>query len=166
VYGEGLAPLGQLDAAGRLEVTLIYLTRDWVPDLALHPDGTLYRVISDPIGSGRLANVLDGFGPNQGFTGVFDPSSGRIGLRPSPSSASAPVPPGWVPRRGGHADVSRELGGDQSRHLGFAVIIQEGGGLSVTWRSGTLNPPPAGLVPEAQRRRIVERQTGRRVVSF
>lgn len=53
VYGEGLAPLGQLDAAGRLEVTFIYLTRDWVPDLALHRDGTLYRVISDPIGSVR-----------------------------------------------------------------------------------------------------------------
>ncbi|MCB9617799.1 MAG: hypothetical protein H6722_35640, partial [Sandaracinus sp.] len=53
VYGEGLAPLGQLDASGRLEVTFIYLTRDWVPDLALHRDGTLYRVISDPIGSVR-----------------------------------------------------------------------------------------------------------------
>lgn len=53
VYGEGLTPLGQLDASGRLEVTFIYLTRDWVPDLALHRDGTLYRVISDPIGSVR-----------------------------------------------------------------------------------------------------------------
>ena len=57
VYGEGLAPLGQLDASGRLEVTFIYLTRDWVPDLALHRDGTLYRVVSDPIGSVRA--VID-----------------------------------------------------------------------------------------------------------
>ncbi len=53
VYGTGLSPLGQLDASGRLEVAYIYVTKSWVPDLAVHRDGTLYRIVHDAVGSVR-----------------------------------------------------------------------------------------------------------------
>jgi RHS repeat-associated protein len=111
-----------------------------------------------------LAHVLECHGPGQGFTGVFDVSDGRVLLRPS--SAEHPLPSGWVPRRGGHASVSRELGGNRSAHVGFAAIIREGGDLELTWRSGQLNAPPDFLVNTDVRTRItasVEGATGRKV---
>ncbi len=114
-----------------------------------------------------LAGVLEGHPTGQGFTGVFDSSTGKIALNPS---TDAPVlPPGFVPRRGGHADVSRALGGNPANHSGFAVILQEDGTLRVTWRSGTLNNTPDSLVPVEQRPAIIkaiEEQTGRKVCSY
>jgi hypothetical protein len=73
-----------------------------------------------------LAHILRGHGPGQGFTGVFDASTGRVALRPS--TADAVIPAGWVPRAGGHAAVSAELGGATGSHAGFAAIIEEGEG--------------------------------------
>jgi hypothetical protein len=118
---------------------------------------------------GYLAHVLRGFGARQGFSGVFDASTGRILLRPSRAVAEGPLPEGWVARGGGHADVSAELGGDAARHSGFAIILQEDGTLAVTWRSGTLNPGPDGMVPPELRATIVkeiEEATGRAVSSY
>jgi RHS repeat-associated protein len=115
----------------------------------------------------ELAGVLEGHGVGQGFTGVFDTATGRVGL--APSTADPVIPQGWVPRAGGHADVSATLGGDPAGHAGFAVILEEGGGLRMTWRSGTLNQGPGSLVPQALRPTIVhavEAATGRKVVSF
>ena len=61
VYGTGLSPLGQLDASGRLEVAYIYVTKSWVPDLALHRNGTLYRIVHDAVGSVRaVVNATTG----------------------------------------------------------------------------------------------------------
>lgn len=61
VYGTGLSPLGQLDASGRLEVAYIYVTKSWVPDLAVHRDGTLYRIVHDAVGSVRaVVNATTG----------------------------------------------------------------------------------------------------------
>jgi hypothetical protein len=113
-----------------------------------------------------LAGVLEGHPPGQGFTGVFDSATGKIGL--SPSTAEPVLPPGFVPRSGGHGIVSDALGGDAANHSGFAVIIQEDGTLRVTWRSGTLNNTPDSLVPENLRPQIIqtiEQQLGRTVSS-
>jgi hypothetical protein len=109
-----------------------------------------------------LAGVLDGHQSGQGFTGVFDSNTGRTALRPS--SSAAVLPDGHVPRRGGHAIVSSELGGDSTHHQGFAAILQSDGSLKLTWRSGTLNPPPNFVVAPANRGAItqaVETATGR-----
>jgi RHS repeat-associated protein len=114
-----------------------------------------------------LAEVLEGHGAGQGFTGVFDTASGRVLIRPSTGDSA--VPAGWVARRGGHADVSAALGGDAAEHVGFAAILEEGGTLRLTWRSGTLNPAPNYVVPAAMRPAIVEaiqRATGRAVSAF
>ncbi len=85
-----------------------------------------------------------------------------------PSTRGA-VPEGWVPRRGGHAQVSAELGGDASSHHGLAVILQEDGTLAITWRSEQLNRGPNNLVPTNIRPKIVEAVetlTGRTVSTF
>lgn len=116
------------------------------------------------VGRAPLASALDGHSVGQGFTGVFDAATGRIALRPS---AVGNVPAGWVPRRGGHSIVSRELGGNVADHAGFAAIIEPGGGLRLTWRSGQLNVGPDNLVPAPMRPAIVqavEAATGRTVV--
>ena len=100
----------------------------------------------------------------QGFTGVFDSATGKIGL--SPSSVEPVLPPGFVPRAGGHANVSQALGGNAANHSGFAVILKPDGTLRVTWRSGTLNTGPGNEVPAALRPQIIkaiEQQTGRTV---
>ena len=118
-------------------------------------------------GAPPLAHILEGHGPGQGFTGVFDATTGRVALRPS--TAEALIPNGWVARGGGHGAVSRELGGDAVSHAGFAAIIRDDGGLQLTWRSGTLNASPTFLVPEAARPAIVhavEHATGRTVTSW
>jgi RHS repeat-associated protein len=108
-----------------------------------------------------LAGVLEGHGPGQGFSGVYDAASGRVGL--CPSTSSSPLPRGWVPRQGGHADVSAALGGNPANHVGFATVLQDGGRLTISWRSRTLNPPPDFLVPSSLRPSIidaVQRATG------
>ena len=114
-----------------------------------------------------LASVLEGHRATDGFSAVYDTVTGRIAM--SPSTRLTPVPGGWVARSGGHAEVSARLGGDPANHAGFAAILEEGGTLRVTWRSGTLNPGPTYEVPTALRQTIVdalEQQTGRTVSTF
>ena len=101
-----------------------------------------------------LANVLEGQSAGQGFTGVYDSSTG--GLLIAPSTADADVPAGWVSRTGGHADVSAALGGSAANQSGFAVILQHDGTLNVTWRSGMLNPAPGYVVPTNLRPTIID----------
>jgi hypothetical protein len=114
-----------------------------------------------------LASVIDGHAAQQGFTGVIDIATGEVLMRPSRIGPN--LPSGWIPRRGGHADVSRLLGGNTSNHRGFAVILQEDGTLQITWGSGTLNSPPDYVIPTELRPEIVrsiEAATGRKVSSF
>jgi hypothetical protein len=111
-----------------------------------------------------LASVLQGFGARQGFTGVFDSRTGGILIRPS--TYDDLIPQGWVAARGGHGQVSAQLGGSRANHHGFAVILQQNGSLNVSWRSLTLNGRTDGLVPQQMRQRIVnavEMATGRKV---
>ena len=114
--------------------------------------------------SAPLANILERHSAGQGFTGVYDATSGKVLI--APSTADANIPAGWVARAGGHADVSAALGGDAANHSGFAVILQEDGTLNITWRSGTLNPAPDYVVPPNLRQTIinsVQSATGRTV---
>jgi hypothetical protein len=114
-----------------------------------------------------LASVIDGHCAQQGFTGVIDGATGKVLIRPS--TAASDVPSGWVARSGGHAEVSRAIGGNTGSHRGFAVILHEDGSLAVTWRSGVLNSPPDYVVPLEMRQAIVnaiEAATGRKVSSF
>ena len=114
-----------------------------------------------------LAWVLEGYGTGAGFTGVFDAVTGRVLLQ---ASARGAAPGGWVvARAGGHRAVSQALGGNAANHHGFAAILQEGGTLQLTWRSGQLNAAPGNLVPQAMRQTIVDavqKATGRVVSAF
>jgi hypothetical protein len=128
---------------------------------------TLAALEKAPSNLAPLAKVFDGHGAGQGFTGVFDSATGKILLKPS--TAASEIPPGWVARGGGHANVSGALGGNAAGHQGFAVILQQDGTLAVTWRSGVLNRTPDALVPLAERKAIVEaieKATGKSVSSY
>ena len=116
----------------------------------------------------RLSSVFEGHKPGQGFSSVYDEATGQIAMRPSPARAADPVPDGWVPRRGGHARVSAELGGDRAGHHGFATVLESDGSVRITWRSGQLNRTSDAMVPQNMREQIVksvEEQTGRSVSS-
>ena len=103
----------------------------------------------------RLAQPLSDYPAGQGFTGVYDASTGQILL--VPSTANPEIPPGWVARNGGHQAVSEALGGDAAEHYGFAAIIQENGSLQLTWRSGVLNSAyPGAEVPMGIRPAIIQ----------
>ncbi len=133
------------------------------------PEPNLGPATPEPVtppgaGATPLAGILEGHAPGQGFTGVYDASTGNVSL--APSTANAEIPAGWVARAGGHADVSAALGGDPANQSGFAVVLQNDGSLNITWKSGTLNPAPAFEVAPTSRQAIinaVQTATGRKV---
>ncbi len=94
-----------------------------------------------------------GHGAGQRFTGRFDTATGRVA-----STYDAAIPEGWVAARGGHGTVSAELGGDAANHVGFAAILEEGGTLRTTWRSGTPHQPPSFEVADELRPTVVDAQ--------
>jgi RHS repeat-associated protein len=54
LYADALNPIAQLDSSGNVEATFIYGTRAHVPDAMVMTDGTVYRFITDHLGSVRL----------------------------------------------------------------------------------------------------------------
>jgi len=54
LYADALNPIAQLDSAGQIEASFIYGTRAHVPDAMVMTDGTVYRLITDHLGSVRL----------------------------------------------------------------------------------------------------------------
>jgi hypothetical protein len=116
---------------------------------------------------GTLTRVFDGFGAEDGFSGVVDMLRKKLLI--VPSTSDVPVPAGFVPRSLGHLEVSNLVGGDSLNHWGFATILQADGTLKVTWKSGVLNMTPDNLVPVSVRQEIVdaiEAATGRTVSLF
>jgi RHS repeat-associated protein len=61
LYADALNPIAQLDRDGNIEATFVYGTRAHVPDAMAMADGTMYRFITDHLGSVRLmVNAGDG----------------------------------------------------------------------------------------------------------
>lgn len=55
IYGHGLSPLAELDGAGVVKKRFVYGSRPNVPDMIkTYPDGKVYRVFSDQLGSPRM----------------------------------------------------------------------------------------------------------------
>jgi RHS repeat-associated protein len=54
LYADALNPIAELDGAGHVRATFIYGTRAHVPDAMVLTDGTVYRLITDHLGSVRL----------------------------------------------------------------------------------------------------------------
>ena len=99
--------------------------------------------------------LISRFSTGQGFSGVYDASTGDVGLMPS--SYDQPTPAGFVRAQGGgHRVVSSDLGGDPANHWGFAAILENDGALRLTWRSRSLNRTPDNLVPEEVRPAIIK----------
>jgi hypothetical protein len=93
-----------------------------------------------PRGSKHHFPDFDDFSKGQGFSGVFDPQTGTIRIKPS--TASPDLPPGWVPRRGGHGRLKSELveeGLDVSQLQGFTAFLDEAGQLRLEFMSRSVN---------------------------
>jgi YD repeat-containing protein len=56
LYADALNPIAELDSAGNVRATFIYGTRAHVPDAMVmaDTDGTVYRLVTDHLGSVRL----------------------------------------------------------------------------------------------------------------
>jgi len=54
LYTDALNPIAQLDGSGAIEATFVYGTRAHVPDAMVMTNGTVYRLITDHLGSVRL----------------------------------------------------------------------------------------------------------------
>jgi RHS repeat-associated protein len=54
LYADALNPIAELDSAGNVRATFLYDTRAHVPDAMVLTDGTVYRLITDHLGSVRL----------------------------------------------------------------------------------------------------------------
>jgi hypothetical protein len=117
-------------------------------------------VIPDPVMVFRVKA-----GEGTGLSGVWNSASNSVNLRPS--SASTPLPPGYVPRRGGHGQVAAELEVTSGTTFGYGLSLLPDGTLVITWVSRTLNPGPSSQVPLQYRASIikaVENTTGRTVI--
>jgi hypothetical protein len=84
-----------------------------------------------------------------------------------PSTYANPVPPGYVPARGGHFAVNMEMGRNPN-HMAFTAFLNESGGLSVEWLSRSVNGRnpnfPGDVVPVDHRETILKaiaEQTGK-----
>lgn len=124
---------------------------------------SLHVVTSTPIAAttppvrAPLAGIFDGHPTGQGFSGVFDPKTGAVLMKPS--SYTTPPPAGSVSARGGHLTLSNELGRDLN-HVGFTGFLEQGGGLRIEWLSRSVNGPnpnfPGPVVPEALRPPVLD----------
>jgi hypothetical protein len=112
-----------------------------------------------------LSSIFKDQPVGQGFSGVYNPSSGQILMRPS--TALVPIPAGYVPRGGGHAVLAAEMGRSPSQ-VGFTAFLQQNGALRIEWLSRSvngMNPSFTGsILPASQRPavlRAIEDATGR-----
>jgi hypothetical protein len=117
------------------------------------------------------------YSSTQGYSGVYDPRTGRLVIRPStPARAyGAPFsrpPPGWVIRGGGHLDIAREMSGgtyfpprSSRARLRAFTVVRDGQHFVIRWDSYSVNAafhrqPPSGMggarhLPEEYRAEVL-----------
>lgn len=130
-------------------------------------DGSPSAVV-DPLGLSTSGGGCNGpedsvpdlsrFQAGQGYSGVYDPVTGTLRMQPSTPGRNMPVPPGWVPRGGGHdivAESFRDAGVPEGRLQGFTALQQPDGSLKTEYFSGSLNGRyPENDIPSAERQPI------------
>jgi len=114
----------------------------------------------------RNLNHLDEFGSGAGFSGVFDPATGKFLAYPSGTTrlANGNAPLNLVSQYGGHGDVNRVLsellGSTTNNRLGFSMVLDDAGDFAVRFNSrsvNSLNPNfPGRTVPENLRQQILD----------
>jgi hypothetical protein len=121
---------------------------------------------------------FDSYPPKSGFSGAYDPESGKFLAYPSGETrlVDGSVPDNLVSQFGGHKAVndslSEVLGKTSNNRLGFVMIKDEAGDFAVKWNSGMINNPnpnfPGRTVPESYRKEILDaisEVTGRKAYS-
>ncbi len=115
-------------------------------------------------------------GPNTGFSGVFDPATNSMLVRPSGNTllSDGTVPLGRVGQAGGHGVLNRELAQaanvDSTNTLGFVLIYEVENTVSIRWNSGSVNIPNYDVraVPAQYRQQIIDaiqQATGYQVIA-
>ncbi len=98
---------------------------------------------------------IDAVSPGDGFTGIFDPATGRFEARLSGDAEGA-----ILPRRGGHRVLNIGMFNDSSSTVGFTAIVQDDGSLNVTWLSrgvtGRNFPGSNGIASLEQQQKILD----------
>ncbi len=113
-------------------------------------------------------------GPNTGFSGVYDPTTGKILVRPSGNTrlADGSTPTDLVDQYGGHGELNNQIaqmGANTDKTLGFVLIYNSPGQLQIRWNSGSVNTPNynSRAVPAQFRQQLintVESSTGLKVI--
>ena len=110
---------------------------------------------------GGVNRRLDGYDIGQGFTGVFDKSTGKIGFKPSNrlgtpiTLKNGTVVSDVVRQYGGHGSVADAMGGARNTKLGFAIIKKSSASLEIRWNSRTLNGSTNPALPQEYRSSVI-----------
>jgi hypothetical protein len=103
-------------------------------------------------------------GPRSGFSGVYDPKSGAVLMRPTDGTRNraGEIPSDAVSSGGGHALIARELRRIAKARtngvVGFVAINKEPGQVSFKWNSVSVNVANFGDRPAPERFREPIRQ--------
>lgn len=99
----------------------------WVDPLGLSAKG----------GCGEPEYDVDRYPDADVFSGVYDPSSGAVGM--APSTMRRPVPDGYVPNRGGHEMVAEAMGKEPGQNLHAFTAFKDGDGIRLEYKSRGIN---------------------------
>jgi hypothetical protein len=90
-------------------------------------------------------SMLNGFGPKPGFSGIYNPESGRFLAYPSGETvmADGSKPVNLVDQFGGHRAVNQTLSDlldvNPRSNLGFSFVAESDGTVSIGFNSGSVN---------------------------
>ncbi len=119
-------------------------------------------------------SAISQYNPGSGFSGVFDPDTGKFLAYPSGETVltSGDIPANRVRQYGGHRDVNRalsEVDGLNPNRLGFSMTLDASGEFVVGFNSRQVNLPNPNFeghtVPGPMRQQIldaIEQATGRK----
>ncbi|MEV0830126.1 polymorphic toxin-type HINT domain-containing protein [Nonomuraea rubra] len=98
-----------------------------------------------------------------GFSGVFNPATGKFEMRLSGG------PNALVDRLGGHGTINRQAFGNSRNSVGFVAVVDNNGRIQIRWNSGSVNYRNFGdrAAPMQYRRQIIDairRATGMEVI--
>ena len=108
-----------------------------------------------------IIRKLDKYHADQGFSGVYDKTTGKILYKPSNREGKSitlndgAVVDDVVTQFGGHGAVADAMGGDRASKLGFAIIKESEDVIRIRWNSRTLNGSERAL-PSEYRQSVIE----------
>jgi hypothetical protein len=102
------------------------------------------------IGEGANAQnalTLGSARPGDAFSGVYDPATGTFSSYPSVPNANAyGAPANAVRMLGGHGDINEAAFAKSRNTVAFTAFVENGGSISIGWRSRSVNLENHGMI--------------------